>query len=133
MKNPPRYAEYLPLAQLKPTPNNPKDHVSLATSFSRYGYVEPIILDERTGMIIAGHGRVLAARECEIDPIPCITLAGLTEAQRRAYVLADNRLAEASGWDDGMLRLELADLAAGGFDLGLVGFAAAAMAVSNPA
>jgi len=80
-----------------------------------------VLIDE-SGGIIAGHGRVMAARKLGMAEVPCITLAGLTETQRRAYVIADNRLAELAGWDSQMLALEMEDLRLDGYDLNLTGF-----------
>jgi DNA modification methylase len=80
------------------------------------------VLIDATGGIIAGHGRVMAARSLGAAEVPCIRLGHLTEAQRRAYVIADNKLAENAGWDEEMLGLELRELMAGGYDVGLTGF-----------
>jgi ParB-like chromosome segregation protein Spo0J len=80
-----------------------------------------VLLDGENG-IIAGHGRVLAARKLGMTEVPCIELAHLSPVQRRAYILADNKLALNAGWDDEMLRLELGELSLGGFDLSLTGF-----------
>ena len=79
-------------------------------------------LSTRQGGIIAGHGRVLAAHKLAIDEIPVMVAAGWSEAQKRAYVLADNKLALNAGWDDDLLKIELGDLQAFDFDLGLIGF-----------
>jgi ParB-like chromosome segregation protein Spo0J len=80
------------------------------------------VLCDEDGGIIAGHGRVLAARQLGMPSVPRIVLTGLTEAQRRAYVIADNKLALNAGWDPELLRLELGELKLGGFDLSLTGF-----------
>ena len=80
-----------------------------------------MLVDGASG-IIAGHGRVLAARKLGLERVPVIELAHMSEAQKRAYVLADNQLALNAGWDEELLRLELADLSELGFDLGLIGF-----------
>ena len=80
-----------------------------------------MLVDGESG-IIAGHGRVMAARKLGLERVPVIELAHMSEAQKRAYVLADNQLALNAGWDDELLRLELADLSELGFDLGLIGF-----------
>jgi hypothetical protein len=79
------------------------------------------LVDER-GEIIAGHGRVLAAQRLGLDDVPCMVAEGWTEAQRRAYVLADNKLTLNGGWNDELLRVELQDLDAMGFGLELTGF-----------
>jgi hypothetical protein len=79
------------------------------------------LIDADNG-IIAGHGRVMAAQKLGLDKVPCIRLGHLTETQRRAYIIADNRLALNAGWDDEMLALELGDLREADFDLGMMGF-----------
>jgi hypothetical protein len=93
----------------------------IATSIREFGFTNPVLVDGEQG-IIAGHGRVLAARELGMDQIPTIELAYLSETQRQAYIIADNKLAENAGWDQEMLRLELGDLKSLGFDLTLTGF-----------
>ncbi len=93
----------------------------IAGSIREYGFTNPVLVDGANG-IIAGHGRVLAARKLGLATVPVIELAHLSAAQRRAYVLADNRLAEAAGWDEDLLALEAGDLAALGVDLGSLGF-----------
>ncbi|WP_217992964.1 ParB/Srx family N-terminal domain-containing protein, partial [Priestia megaterium] len=86
-----------------------------------FGFTNPVLIDEEGG-IIAGHGRVLAARLLEHEEVPTITLAHLSEVQKRAYVIADNKLALNAGWDPEMLALELRDLGDLGFDVALTGF-----------
>ena len=118
--------EYLPLAGLTPYARNARTHsqaqvAQLVASIREFGWTNPVLIDE-SGGIIAGHGRVMAAQQMGLDPVPCIRLAHLTDAQRRAYVLADNRLALNAGWDEALLSQELAALDAGGYDLGLTGF-----------
>ena len=93
----------------------------IAASIREWGWTVPVLVDE-TGMIIAGHGRVLAAQRLGIDSVPVMVAAGWSEAQKRAYVLADNKLAQNAGWDDDLLGLELGDLRTDGFDLPLIGF-----------
>jgi len=93
----------------------------IAASIEEFGFTNPVLLDGESG-IIAGHGRVLAARKLGMTKVPCIELAHLTDAQKRAYILADNKLAENAGWDDDLLRLELGELSGEGFDLSLIGF-----------
>ena len=93
----------------------------IAASIREFGFTNPVLTDGNNG-IIAGHGRVLAARKLGLAEVPVIELAHLTPAQRRAYVLADNKLALNAGWDEDLLRLELAELQDLGFDLGLTGF-----------
>ncbi len=93
----------------------------IAASIREFGWTNPILVDGGNG-VIAGHGRLQAARKLGLVEVPAIELAHLSETQKRAYVIADNRLAEAAGWDDDLLRVELADLRADGFDLALTGF-----------
>jgi DNA modification methylase len=96
----------------------------IAGSIREYGFNNPVLVDGANG-IIAGHGRVLAARKLGMATVPTIQLSHLTEAQKRAYILADNRLAEQAGWDRELLALELGDLQDLDIDLGDLGFAAA--------
>ena len=93
----------------------------LAASIREFGFLNPIIIDGANG-IIAGHGRVMAAQKLGMQTLPVIEAAHLTEAQKRAYVLADNRLALDAGWDNDMLKIELSDLQGEGFNLELTGF-----------
>ena len=93
----------------------------IAASIREFGFLNPIITDGADG-IVAGHGRVLAAQKLGLDTLPCIEAGHLTDAQRRAYVIADNRLALDAGWDNELLRVELQDLDGQGFDLSLTGF-----------
>ena len=93
----------------------------IAASMREWGWTNPILIDE-TGGIIAGHGRVLAARKLKIEDVPCIIASGWSEAQKRAYILADNQLAINAGWDMDLLKVEIGDLKTEGFDLGLMGF-----------
>ena len=115
-----------PLGELIPYARNPRTHsdaqvAQIAASIREFGWTNPVLVDGANG-IIAGHGRVLAARKLGLDDVPVIELAHMSEAQKRAYVLADNQLALNAGWDEALLRLELADLSELGFDLGLIGF-----------
>lgn len=117
---------YRPLAELKAYARNSRTHseaqiAQIAASIEAFGWTNPILIDE-AGQIIAGHGRLLAAAKLGMTQVPTIELAGLSEAQRRALVIADNKLALNAGWNDELLGLELADLEAGGFDLALIGF-----------
>lgn len=118
--------EYRSIDALIPYARNSRTHsdsqvAQIAGSIKEFGFTNPILIDEDGG-IIAGHGRVLGARKLELSEVPTITLIGLTDAQKRAYVIADNKLALNAGWDQEMLRLELADLDDLGFDMDLVGF-----------
>lgn len=118
----------VPIADLKPRPNNPRTHSKkqlrqVASSITRFGWTNPVIRDE-SNTIIAGHGRVEAAKLLGLSEVPTLLLSGLSEADIRAYVIADNRLAETAGWDAQLLGSELAYLASldFDFDLTLTGF-----------
>ena len=93
----------------------------IAASVREFGWTNPVLVDGENG-IIAGHGRVLAARKLGMEEVPCIELAGLTDTQRRAYIIADNKLALNGGWDDELLALELGELHDADFDMALLGF-----------
>ncbi len=93
----------------------------IAASVREFGWTNPVLVDGENG-IIAGHGRVLAARKLGMEEVPCIELAGLSDTQRRAYIIADNKLALNAGWDDELLAIEFAEIAELGFDLELTGF-----------
>ena len=118
--------ESLPIERLIPYARNSRSHsdaqvAQVAASIREFGFTNPVLIDGADG-IIAGHGRVLAARKLGLDKVPCIRLAHLTETQKRAYIIADNKLALNAGWDEEMLALELAELREVDFDLGLLGF-----------
>jgi ParB-like chromosome segregation protein Spo0J len=120
--------ERRPVDALVPYVRNARTHsdaqvAQIAGSIREFGWTNPVLVDGQNG-IIAGHGRILAARKLGLAEVPVIELADLSEAQRRAYVLADNKLAEAAGWDDELLRLELGALTEEGFDITLAGFEA---------
>ncbi|MDB5318328.1 MAG: modification methylase [Rhodospirillales bacterium] len=115
-----------PVSGLVPYARNARTHsdaqvAQIAASIREFGFTNPVLVDGDRG-VIAGHGRLLAARLLGMAEVPTIELGHLTETQRRAYVLADNRLALSAGWDTDMLRLELGELDASGFDLALTGF-----------
>jgi hypothetical protein len=93
----------------------------LAASIKEWGWTTPVLVDE-DGEIIAGHGRVMAARKLNIDEIPTMTATGWSKAQKQAYVLADNQLPQNAGWDMDLLSVEMKDLDGDGFDLDLIGF-----------
>lgn len=121
--------EYVLATDLVPYENNSRTHSQqqvdqIKRSMTEFGFTNPILIDERNG-IIAGHGRLQAAQELGIKLVPTIALKGLTEAQRKAYVIADNQLALNAGWDDAMLAAELQQLADLDFDLDLTGFSKA--------
>lgn len=113
-------ADLVPYARNART-HSPQQVDQIAASIREWGWTTPILIDE-TGGIIAGHGRVLAAQKLGIKDVPAMTATGWTEAQKKAYVLADNKLALNAGWDDELLRVELGELAALDFDMPLIGF-----------
>ena len=118
--------ETIEIEKLIPYARNSRTHsdeqiAQVAASIREFGFTNPVLIDSEDG-IIAGHGRVMAARKLNMAEVPCIRLGHLTETQKRAYIIADNKLALNSGWDEEMLGLELADLREEDFDLGLVGF-----------
>ena len=135
----PRLAvDYRAAAALIPYARNARTHsevqvAQIAASIREFGFTNPILVDGDNG-IIAGHGRLLAASKLGMSLVPVIELAGLTEAQKRAYVIADNKLALNAGWDGELLALEFGDLSELGFDLALTGFGADEIAaLSSPA
>jgi len=101
--------------------HSPEQVAQIAASIVEFGFVNPILVDSNAG-IIAGHGRLLAARKLGLGEVPVVVLDHLSETQRRAYIIADNKLAQNAGWDDKTLAAELGDLEAEGVDLGVVGF-----------
>ena len=118
--------EYRAIDSLIPYVSNSRTHsdaqiAQIAASIKEFGWTNPILIDGDNG-IIAGHGRLLAARKLGQDKIPTIELSGLTDAQKRAYVIADNKLALNAGWDMELLNLEMTGLQDEGFDLSLIGF-----------
>jgi len=118
--------EHVSLELLIPYAKNSRTHsdaqvAQIAASIREFGFTNPVLIDADNG-IIAGHGRTLAARKLGMDEVPCIRLDYLTETQRRAYIIADNKLALNAGWDDALLVLELKDLNEAGFDIELTGF-----------
>jgi len=124
----PKFPQYktVPTASLIPYARNARTHSpaqvdKIAASIREFGFLSPIITDGQSG-IVAGHGRVMAAQKLGLDTLPTIDAAHLTEAQRRAYVLADNRMALDAGWDNDLLKIELQGLGEMDFDLTLTGF-----------
>ena len=118
--------ENVSIDKLVPYARNSRTHsdaqvAQIAASIKEFGFTNPVLIDGDGG-IIAGHGRVMAAKSMKLESVPCIRLDHLTEAQKKAYVIADNKLALNAGWNDQMLGLELADLQGLGFDLELTGF-----------
>lgn len=123
--------EHRPVEALIPYARNARTHSDdqvalIAGSIREFGFNNPVLVDGTNG-VIAGHGRLMAARKLGLSDVPVIELGHLSEAQKRAYVLADNKLAERAGWDQDLLRLEAGELEALGVDLGLLGFDAADM------
>ena len=114
------------IAGLIPYARNSRTHsdaqvAQIAASIREWGWTTPVLIDPDGGLI-AGHGRVLAAQLLGIPDVPCMVARGWTDAQKRAYIIADNKLALNAGWDDDLLRLELKDLGEVNFDLELTGF-----------
>lgn len=119
-------------SDLKPYGKNARTHteaqiLQIVASLQEFGFTNPLLIDPKKG-VIAGHARLEAAKRLEMAEVPCIVLAHLTEAQKRAYVIADNRLALNSGWDEKLLAMEFADLQGVGFNLDLLGFNPSEMA-----
>jgi len=118
--------EHIATAELIPYIRNARTHsdaqvAQIAGSIQEFGFNAPVLIDGQNG-IIAGHGRVMAANLLKLESVPCVRLSHLSDAQKRAYILADNRIALNSGWDEAMLANELQDLHADDIDLGLTGF-----------
>ncbi|MGA8560201.1 MAG: ParB/Srx family N-terminal domain-containing protein [Pseudolabrys sp.] len=118
--------EYTPLRERRPHPNNPRTHSTkqirqIARSIEKFGFCNPVLVDD-VKQIIAGHGRVKAAEVLGIDEVPTCRLSHLNEADKRAYVLADNKLAEKAGWDRELLAIELQGLIELAVEVELTGF-----------
>ena len=118
--------EYVEVEKLIPYARNSRTHsdeqvAQICGSIKEFGFTNPVLIDGE-GVIIAGHGRTIAAQRLNMKEVPCLRLDYLTEAQKKAYVIADNKLALNAGWDDEMLALELGDLKELDFDLSLTGF-----------
>lgn len=118
--------QLVPIEKLVPYVNNARTHSpeqinKLRSSLREFGFINPVIIDRDYG-VIAGHGRILAAKEEGIKEIPCVFADHLTEAQKKAYIIADNRMAMDAGWDEELLRVEIEALQAEAFDLSLTGF-----------
>ena len=113
------------IMELIPYERNPKMHpesqiIELANSLRQWGWTMPILIDE-AGTVIAGHGRLYAAQSIGIETVPCVIAHGWTDSQKKAYVIADNKLAERGGWDHSLLYAELKQINEAGFDLALMG------------
>lgn len=118
--------QLVPISRLIPYVNNARTHspeqiTKLRSSLREFGFVNPVIID-RDYNVLAGHGRIAAAKEEGISEVPCVFVDHLTEAQRKAYILADNRMALDAGWDNELLAVEMEELQGLGFDLSLTGF-----------
>lgn len=116
----------VPITKLIPYVNNARTHSpsqinKLRSSLREFGFINPVIIDRDYG-VIAGHGRILAAKEEGITEVPCVFADHLTEAQKKAYIIADNRMAMDAGWDEELLRVEIEALQAENFDPLLTGF-----------
>jgi ParB-like chromosome segregation protein Spo0J len=127
----PRALEILPIDQLRSWPRNARTHSrkqirQIAESIRRFGFTNPVLIDAEN-RILAGHGRVEAARELGMSTVPCLRVDHLSTTEKRAYVLADNKLALNAGWDAELLSLELKELMEADieFDVGLTGFSIA--------
>ena len=121
-----KHIELWLIEKIIPWARNPRTHsdaqiAQIAASIAEFGFNNPILVDTKAG-IIAGHGRLLAARKLGLTEVPVIVLDHLNEAQKRAYIIADNQLALNAGWDDDLLRSELAALQQEFFNLDLIGF-----------
>ena len=124
--------EYRDLDSLVPYERNPRTHTEeqiaqIAASIREFGFTNPILIDGNR-RVIAGHGRLAAAKELGMERVPCIDLSHLTEDQRRAYIIADNKIALNGGWNEDLLRVELTALKELGSDLELTGFDAMELA-----
>ena len=125
--------EQIGIETLIPYANNARTHsdeqvAQIAASIREFGFNNPVLIDEQSS-IIAGHGRVLAARKLELDTVPCIRLNHLSSTQRRAYIIADNKIAMNAGWDEELLALELTELTEFGVNMDLTGFTVDEIAV----
>lgn len=121
-----KHLELWPLDRLKPYDRNPRKHsdaqvAKIAAAIIEFGFTNPILVDDKDG-IIAGHGRLMAAKKLKLAEVPVIRITHLSDDQRRALVIADNKLALEAGWDLEVLKGELDDLSTAGFDLALTGF-----------
>ncbi len=116
----------MPVDELIPYDRNPNIHsseqiIQLANSIREWGFTVPILIDEKE-VVLAGHGRLFAAKSLNMETVPCITATGWSDAQKKAYVIADNKLSEGSEWDSSLYFAELKEINSSGFDLSLIGF-----------
>lgn len=117
---------YKKVQELIPYVNNSRTHSEeqvnqICASINEFGFTNPLLIDEKDS-IIAGHGRLMASKKLGMEEVPCIVLEGLTEAQKKAYIIADNKMALNAGWDEELLKIELENLKELDFDLELTGF-----------
>ena len=124
--NTPETIEHIATGILIPYARNSRTHSpeqvrQIAASIREFGFTNPVLIDSDNG-IIAGHGRVMAAQQLQLETVPCLRLAHLTDAQKRAYIIADNKIAINAGWDEEMLKLEFQELQAIDIDLEFTGF-----------
>ena len=125
-RNPSDNVQHWEIDRLIPFAKNSRTHspeqvAQIAASIKEWGFTSPILVDE-TGSILAGHGRLAASRKLGLETVPVMVAEGWTDAQKRAYVIADNKLALNAGWDMDMLKIEISDLGDQNFDLELLGF-----------
>ena len=118
--------QLVPITKLVPYVNNARTHspeqiTKLRSSLREFGFINPVVIDRDYG-VIAGHGRIMAAKEEGIKEVPCVFADHLTEAQKKAYIIADNRMAMDAGWDEELLRVEIESLQGMDFDPLLTGF-----------
>ncbi len=119
--------EYRSTSALKRHNSNSRTHnasqvAQIAESIDKFGFTVPLVVDEG-GTVLAGHGRLAAAELLKLDKVPVVKIEGLTDEQKRAYLIADNKIASNASWDEDLLKIELAGLKEAGFDMGLTGFA----------
>ena len=134
--NPADKVEQWSIDRLIPYANNARTHsaeqvAQIAASIKEWGWTTPVLVDEQ-GSIIAGHGRTLAAHKLKMTEIPVMVAEGWSDAKKRAYIIADNKLAMNAGWDNEMLALELGEIGELGFDLDLTGFKAEEIQTLQP-
>ena len=118
--------ELIAVDAIKPNPHNSRLHsagqiADIVKSIKEFGWTMPLLIDEM-GVLLAGHGRLMAAKKAGVTEVPCVRKVGLTPAQKRAYVIADNQLGLGSTWDEKILKMELQELMSMDFDVGILGF-----------
>lgn len=113
-------------SELKPYKNNSRIHEEnqveqIAKSIEKFGFTQPILIDDGN-VVLAGHGRLMAAQKLGLKTVPVIVLDGLSDSQKKAYVIADNKIGQNSKWNNEILRIEIEDIASNGFDVGVLAF-----------